>query len=280
MIHKPSNNLTTRKTVNSIVTGSRFSTTKHTAQRSKHYKGVFALLLLGVLLVPEVGFAASRNTTTTPRKVNFCTAVDAFSGQMKNSMRENVSRYFSKENERQSALDVKLAKQEADRQSTRFTWNNSRDKVYTELLQRATSKEQKLAIAKFRTTIDDAVAVRRDTVDSAAEHFKTEIDHVAKNRKTIIESAIDQFMDDADTALADAHADCANTKTSADARTNYLAKLEVAQKALQQSLNQVKSSGLQQLVSDRQHAIEQAGADFKSAVVHAEEVLKRAFPDA
>lgn len=251
-------------------------------QSNNFTKRVLTTLLVVSFVVPHVSFAAGRTSAPAERtKVNFCTAVDAFATKMQKDMNENVSRYSSKEAEKQSALDAKLAKQDAERQNTRFTWDNSRDKVYAHLLSSASSEVQKTAIEKFRTSIDIAVEVRRKSVDIATVNFKTDVDKGIKSRKALIESAIADFNKASNSALLSAKTDCINGKVPAEARMRYIASLETARKALETSLTEVKTNTkLKQLVTQRQSAIEEAAIAFKTAVTKAEEELKLAFPDA
>lgn len=251
-------------------------------KQSNNFKTtILATLLVASFALPHVSMAASRDSAPAQRtKINFCSAVDAFAAKMQKDMKENVSRYSSKEAEKQNALDAKLAKQDAERQNTRFTWDNSRDKVYAHLRDSASTEVQKTAIDKFKIAIDIAVEVRRKSVDTATVNFKNDVDKGVKNRKKVIESAIAGFNTASNNALLNAKADCESGKVPAEARTRYIASLESARKALEVSLAGIKTnSSLKQLVTQRQNAIEQAAIDFKNAVTKAEEELKTAFPD-
>ncbi len=250
--------------------------------RLSNFKLVLTAFLVASFVIPNVSFAAVRNTTGAPRaKVNFCSAIEAFAEKMKSDMANNEAKFTTKENERKSALEVKFAQQEADRQSTRYTWDSSRDKVYTDLLERADSDAEKAAILKFRTAIDSAVEARRKSVDAATLEFKNAVDKGMKERKAAIEAATAKFRTASDKALVDAKSDCANGIASADARATYVFALESAQKKLQESLSQIKNSDTTRaLIKARQNAIEKAAKDFKTAVSAAEDVLKKSFPDA
>lgn len=232
-------------------------------------------------VLPSTSFAAGRNAAPTRAKVNFCSAVDAFAEKLKKDISDNTGKFSSKETERQAALDEKLAKQETERQNTRFAWDNSRDKVYAELALRAVTDTQKSAIEKFKIAIDAAVEVRRMSVDKATNDFKMGVDRGIADRKATVATATALFNTEIDAALQNAKSDCASGKTPSDARAIYIAALDVAQKKLQASLSQVKSTTtLKALVNTRQAAIEQAAKNFKTAVTKAEEALKLAFPDA
>lgn len=255
-----------------------------TPKRSNNKAGKALLLSfigLGLLIVPEVSFAAGKTAATTRTKVDFCSAVDAFAEKLNKDMTESTARFGAKETDRQVQLDLKIAQQEAERQNSRFTWDNSRDKVYTDLSARASTDAQKAAIKKFRAAVDLAVEARRKSVDKATTDFKSGVDKGISARKTSVEKATLLFKDSADKALSDAKADCTKGVASADARTRYITALEAAQQQLKQSLAQIKTSdNLRALVSARQAAIEQAAKDFKTAVTKAENTLKLAFPDA
>ncbi len=250
-------------------------------QSNFHGKKFFAALLVVAFVLPSTSFAAGRGVAAARTKVNFCTAVDAFAEKLKKDTSDNISRFSVKESERQSALDEKLAKQDAERQNSRFTWDNSRDKVYSELALRATTQSQKAAIEKFKNAIDAAVEARRASVDKATADFKFGVDKGISNRKTLVASSTLLFNTETTAALTNAKADCAGGKAPADARAAYVAALDAAQKKLQSSLSQVKTTtALKVLITTRQAAIEQAAKDFKASVTKAENSLKLAFPDA
>ncbi len=255
-----------------------------TRKRSNNKAGKVLLLSfigLGLLVMPEVGFAAGKTSAANRTKVDFCSAVDAFAEKLSKDMTESTARFGAKETDRQTQLDLKIAQQEAERQNSRFAWDNSRDKVYTDLSARASTDAQKAAIKKFRAAVDLAVEARRKSVDKATTDFKSGVDKGISSRKTAVEKATQLFKDSTDKALSDAKADCTKGVASADARARYLTALEAAQQQLKQSLAQIKTTdNLRTLVSTRQTAIEQAAKDFKSAVTKAENTLKLAFPDA
>lgn len=242
------------------------------------FKRLFFVIGLVLFILPQTSFAAgTRRATATasPSKASFCASVDVFAEKMKKDMAANEARFFDKDAGRQAQLDEKLSRQDAERQNTRFTWDSSRDKVYTDFLSRATTANQKDAIKKFRNAVDAAVEARRKSVDAANTNFKTSIDATQKQRKTAVENATALFKSDADKALAAAKANCANGKSSADARTMYVSALEGAQKKLQTSLSQIKNdTSLSTLINARQKAIEQAGKDFKTAMTKAQDELK------
>lgn len=243
-----------------------------------YLKRFILALCLVLFVLPQTSFAANgrrTTTTTTPAKANFCSTVDAFAEKMKKDMSDKENQFFSKDAERQTQLDEKLARQDAERQNTRFTWDSSRDKVYTDFLARAATANQKEAIKKFRTAVDTAVEGRRKSVDVANANFKTSVDDVLKQRKAAVEHATLLFKSEADKALLIAKTDCVNGKPSLDARATYVSAIETAQKKLQASLSQIKNdTSLSMLINIKQKAIEQAGKDFKTAVIKAEEQLK------
>lgn len=250
---------------------------------NKHYKRRLILaLLLASFALPGVSLAAGRGSAASVRtKVNFCTAVDAFAEKLKKDIADNMTRFSTKEIDRRSALDDKITKQDSERQNTRFTWNNSRDKVYTQLLARATTDTQKTAIEKFRAAIDTAVETRRKSVDAATTTFKSAVDKGITERRISAENATTLFKSATEKALLDAKADCGAGMPAADARALYVTTLEDAQSKLQASLSQIKSNDAPRvLIKARQSAMEQAAKDFKTAVTKAENILKLAFPDA
>ncbi len=249
-------------------------------------KRIIAGMLLLALLSPETSFAASGRSarpaaSTTAAKANFCSAVASFAEKLKADMGGKEASYSAKDAERQNQLAEKLAKQEAERQNVRFSWDSSRDKVYTTLATKAKTQKEKDALLEFRKAIDAAVEARRASVDRAVGDFKTKVDESMLARKRAVEEAIAEFNASADLALSLANTDCKNGVASATARATYLASLERARLALEADLASIKSGErLRTLVKERQSAIEAAAREFKTAVGKAEERLKSAFPDA
>jgi len=240
--------------------------------------------LATLFLVPHFSFARERTLVATPTKAtkgNFCTSVDQSAGTLQKNIGEKETQYSTKEAQQQSALDNKLAKLDTDRQNSRFTWDNSRDKVYALLSERAETDAEKAALLKFKSTIDAAVETRRVSVDKAALNFKTKVDQLVEDRKNAVASATLDFKTEASTALITAKTNCAGGMAQADARALYLNSLTTANESLKEKLAQVKDNGqLRTLVAAQQAGIAQATKEFKATVLKAEETLKKAFPKA
>jgi hypothetical protein len=148
------------------------------------------------------------------------------------------------------------------------------------LTEKATTDEQKAAVAKFQSTMEVAISVRRTAVDSAIDTFRNSVNKLVNDRQSSLVLAASAFKSSVAAAFNSAESDCSSGKDAKTIRQNLHASLKAArEKFVSDRQNVAKiSDQVQALNQTKKQAIEKAIADFKAAMQNAVAELKKSFP--
>lgn len=210
----------------------------------------------------------------------FCASFNKFSQTISQRLTDRTA----KVNERRNETQVKLQEKRTDRTDRitkiKDTAKEKRLKNYDKLSGFATNDELKAALEKFKTTVENAINMRRAAVEEANKAFRTAVDAAMAERKALIESITTEYRAMVDTARSEAAEACkAEDFDAAAIRTELQSKLQAAKEFYQS-----KKAELEKLQVDleparaaHKAAIEQTIKEFKAAMDAARAELKQAF---
>lgn len=170
----------------------------------------------------------------------------------------------------------KVAKTNISIDSSREEATNRREEMYTNMLSKATTDEQKAAITKFQQAVEAAVKERHTAVDAAITAFRTAAKQVRDGRKTINDTAVTQFKTAVEAAITQAKTDCAAGKDPKAVLDTLRSSLKTAQETFRSTRKSDENVGQQmkKLVEIRQAAFRKALETFKAKLEAARAELK------
>lgn len=260
-------------------------------------------LLLGTLLTPFLAFAqpapqapvraelrdnarnqimrssttkelAREPRTATSTKQSFCSQIDKVLITLDNrgsSTTEKRTEILKKQadnrNEHRGQVDARREENEAKRKSQ-----------IAELTKRATTNEQKLAITKFSTALEEALTIRNKAVDALLVKHRAEIDNVVASRKAEIDKAHATLTASLEEAKTQAGTECANSVEGSTVRNNLKMSIQKAQetfRATVSSVEKVKDVG-ETRKAEKKEELKKIEGTFKKSIETARDELKMA----
>ncbi len=256
-------------------------------------------LLLGTLLTPFLAFAQPapqapvrdnarnqimRSSTTkelvreqraaTSTKQSFCSQIDKVlitldnrSSSTTEKRTETLKKQADNRNEHRGQVDARREENEAKRKSQ-----------IAELTKRATTDEQKLAITKFSTALEEALTIRNKAVDALLVKHRAEIDNVVASRKAEIDKARATLTASFEEAKTQARTECANNVEGNTVRNNLKISIQKAQetfRATVSSVEKVKDVG-EASKAEKKEELKKIEDTFKKSIETARDELKMA----
>lgn len=213
------------------------------------------------------------------RQEAFCSRFSKEAERLAKNLAERRSKFDERKEDRIVKTENKAAERDMKLEEKRSGADERRSAMYDKLLARATTEEQKQAVADFQKTVEAAVDTRRDTVNAAIEAFRSGVKNAVAGRKGDMDSAASKFQSAVEAALAKAKADCANITDQEAVRTTFKESLKAAREALVTDRKDADKVGEQvkKLAEARRVAVKKAMEDFKKTLSDARASLKLAF---
>jgi hypothetical protein len=214
----------------------------------------------------------SPTTSTNGSRANFCTNIKNFSERIERQIADfDLKRAESNAGvyDKKSQFDQKLSE-------SRNKTDLERLARYQRLNEFASSTEQKMAIGKFQSSIELAVAARKTAVDYALQNFRTQVKALVDARKTALSAAVKKFEDTVKAALSKAQSDCDAGVAPQTIRAELVSKLTAARERLAKDRSSVQNIGEQvkPLIEERKASTDKAFEDFKTETERARQVFR------
>ncbi len=214
-------------------------------------------------------------------KKNFCTNIVDRMSERQSDFAERQSEFTTKKSERLEERKAEREESDAELAEKRAAAADRRAKMYQNLLNKATTEEQKAAVAQFQQTVEKAVVDRQAALDAAKLAFRNGIDTARTSRKADGTEALAAFKTAMQSALTKAKADCEEGVDQSTVRQSYLSALEAARKTLSEARqNNGIGDTVSQLAKVRTEAVKAALNTYRTTVEEAFALLKKAFPSA
>lgn len=206
---------------------------------------------------------------------NFCANMVERTAERQNDFTERQNDFTARKTERLEERKVSRAENDEELASKRTAASERRAKMYQNLMNKATTDEQKEAVETFKTTVEKAVKEREAAIDAAKLAFRNGIDAARTSRKTDGTDALAAFKATMQSALSEAKSDCEAGQDQGTVRSEYLATLAEARKTLQEAR---KENGIGDTVSElaktRAAAVKEALTTYKNTLEAAFQALR------
>lgn len=191
-----------------------------------------------------------------------------------NQVRERVQSRIQEMEENRINMDAELESRRANR-------DQNREEFYNELtLKAGDDADKKLAVEKFKTTVEEAIKVRREAIDQARKNMNTGIDSAIDSRESSVEALRNEFKNNVEVAVSKAKNSC-NDDASSEELKNVLSQLKEDIKSYKESYkakiseNKKVQSEIQSLREIRKVAVSSAIDNFKATMKNAQEELRQ-----
>jgi hypothetical protein len=241
-----------------------------------------AVLAVSVLL--PLAALAQTNAPLRPGggQLNFCTLIS--SQGVSDRATQRLADKEAKLKATRDARDLKLSERRQERDSKLAEARDNADSKHTEvvnkLLAKATTDEQKEAVIAFQTAVQAAVTAKRSAIDQARNDFKLGVDNAIAMRKSSMDAAVKTFSDEVTSAESKAKADCAvSGADAAKIREAFRASVEASRAKIKEAVQSAQKVGATaaSLNDTRKQAFDNAQNVFRSAMEKARTDLRAAF---
>lgn len=211
---------------------------------------------------------------SSTKQLGFCTQIEKAlitinnKGMMGAEKRtEAMNNQADKRADRRTDVDMRRTENEAKRKSQ-----------IEELTKRATTEEQKLAVAKFSSALIEALSVKNKAIDTLLATHRAEVDKAVASRKAEVDKALATLTSAIETAKTQAKNDCANNVDGNVIRTNLKNSIQKAQENFKSSVTSIekvkdiseasrnlKKAELKKIEETFRKSVESARNDLKTA---------------
>lgn len=246
----------------------------------------FSFLLAGnALAVPgnpsgQENAAARREEAKANIAEKFCEKLS----DLESKMLERLSNFENKAEERkrtrEEGWEEKSGSVEENLDNFRLKQDENFAAHIARLNEKATTDEQKAAVAEFQETMKTAISTRRAAVDAAVDTFRDSVNKLVSTRQDGFAAAASTFKSSVEAAFDSASSDCSSGKDAKTIRQNLQANLKAAREKFissRQSTAKI-SDQVQTLNETKKQAIEKAVSSFKATLESAVAELKKSFP--
>ncbi|MFA6475827.1 MAG: hypothetical protein WCV68_00265 [Candidatus Paceibacterota bacterium] len=237
-------------------------------------------LLLG-LIFPAVSLA-----TTTPKGekiktvgANICTNLVTKLENQNKKLADQLSKFQMRKDEQSQKISENRLNADERRLGVRAKVDENRDNRFSKLEARASTTEQKAAIATFRATLASTTEARRVAVDAAVKAYRASVDQTLGTRKTAVQAAQTTLRASIDSILVKAKADCSANVSNQTIRKTVNDGIKAARQKFAETVKTLdkKADVLKTATEARKTAVDKAEKDFKTAYDKALADLKAAF---
>jgi hypothetical protein len=209
-----------------------------------------------------------------------CLRIDEISSKTKENVSQKEEGINARIQNKLQEMDQNREKRDNELAEFRTNADEWRDKNYQLLEGKATTDEQKQAVEKFKTAVETAVKIRRESIDTAIDNFRDGVDKARTDHKSSLEGAMNSYQNAVQTAFEKAKNDCENGVDEKTVRTTLRTSLESSKGQLREDKAGVTKfrDTMKVLIDAKKTAFEKAISDFKTAMKAATGDLKKAFP--
>ena len=257
------------------------------------YKKIFSLLIvagisfsvsaLAINATPDENKKADNQQKKADRVAeineNVCERISERADKFSQKMLEEENRFRTRSEERLGNWTDKKTEKETALNAKRATWDANREEQFSALEAKATTDEQKKAVADFKLKTKTAITTRRSAMDSAIKTFQAGMQTAIATRQGQIDQLISTSRTSRQTLLDKAKADCGSGVDAKTVMANFKSGMQANREKLQADRKNVEKMNVKvaALIEARKQAVEKALADFKASMEQARIQLKETF---
>lgn len=249
------------------------------SQRNVNRASVMSALVVTLsLCLPAVSFAVNSPTPSGGNN-GFCSRLANDESKVEGSIsqrRDKVSSAWSAQASRLAELKQQAAQKVAE---VRASVDAKRQQNFTKLEAKAKTPDEKAAVQTYETSVEQAVSIRRSTVDKARAAFNQGVMSAIDARHSEISSQMGDLVSGVDSAFATASSSCLGGESGQSVRQTLVASLKSARVTfVSERQNDSKiADQVHALATTRNAAVTAANNTLTASLKTAAQTLKAAF---
>ena len=217
---------------------------------------------------------------TRPSVKDICASLPEFETRMMVELRERTSTYTNRQITRTDELTRAHTEFLSHLTSARQRTDTSRATAYRQSESLATTPEKMDAVNTFKSTIDNALSVRRSAVDTAVSLYKVELMALIDSKFSKIQSAFEAYQDALISTFSEAEELCKTESGSKEARQLLQNNLRDARVLFRQTLGRTDfETSLTTLRTTRNKSIERATRTYQKVLGNSRVTLEKALTE-
>ncbi len=228
------------------------------------------VMSLSQLAVGNIQPVYAANTETIPPASQFCGSINSIGSRMQSKLVNITDTSGVSVNSVESLL-VRQSNIQKDLEQNRIKWDEERNQQYDKMLSLAQNETQKTAIMTFKISVENAIVIRRQSVDLAITEYFSQARTLLQREESQLVGARSEFVMNITKTIDTAESDCSANKSPSEIRTNFQTNIATAQNKLQktrESINTTKSE-LEKIRKQEMQTINQALQDFQGSLTGA-----------
>lgn len=228
------------------------------------------------LALPMPSLAAAANNATT--NSSFCKNFNFRSKELNAKLVAKEAQNSALTDQNKLQLKNKREKAQAELDSRRLKNDQRLDSYLNNLMNSAKTPSQQKAVREFKTSIANAVNIRRAAIDNLIKTFQSGLDKAVINASNQIQTALKNYKTAVTNTENKARTDCL-APNSADIKKTFSQSMAAAKIKFDAERNKTSAldEDLIKLKITRDAAIKSANENFKNSVNQAAAKLKTGF---
>ena len=211
-----------------------------------------------------------------------CTMLMNQAQQIQTRLTERISKLTQKRNATEDNIQARVEKRTTQRTQRQASWETKKEIVWDKLEAKASTDEQKAAVAKFIETVQTAVKTKNTAINSIITETHAALQTRNNERRGQIDSQINKYKNTVASISSQISKDCEAGKNAGEIREYYKTQMKQARDKFQ---NREKNSeefkaGVNSLRETKKAEIQKIIETFKQTVEDAKTELLKTFPTA
>lgn len=207
-----------------------------------------------------------------------CTQLSSQADQIQARLTERISQLTQKRTELEAKIQQQITERTTTRTTKRAEIDAKRLTSWESLRANAETPEQKAAVEKFITAIQNAVKIKRASIDKIIADFRAGLKAEKSERKTTTDTALNDYKSSVSSLISQVKADCAAGKDAKTIRETFRNGVKEVKEAFKNSrkspekfrddvtpLKETKKAELKAVIDNFQASIEAAKAELRAA---------------
>jgi ElaB/YqjD/DUF883 family membrane-anchored ribosome-binding protein len=200
--------------------------------------------------------------------------------KIQNRFSERITKLTQARTEAQAKIQERVETRANERTTKQTSWEEKKELNWTKLEEKAQTDKQKIAIAKFTETLQNAVKVKNDAIDKIITELRAQIQTRNNERKSQIDSDIEIYQDTISSIITQLTSDCSAGKDIKEIRDSYRNEMKQARETFQnrERVTQEFRTELETLKNTKKSEVQSILETFKQTIEDAKIELRTAFP--
>lgn len=240
---------------------------------------IVGILIVGTLIAPGVSLAEREERGERTEASAVCGRIDGVSREILRTLSERGTSFEEEDHEQRGHIENERTSLDSLRSKNRIQGNTNTERQFKVLESFATTDESRAAVSEFQAAVSAALAARRLAFDRALAEYRAGLDKALSERTARIDAARTAMRRDVEGELAKMKSACGAGTATSETRASFITALRAIQERFRTEQRSIEklSGSLNDLIEQKQEAINQADATLKAALATARSTFEARF---